>query len=181
VDARLHDLSIDEKLQLIEELWASIGADPNALPLTAADREELDQRLAAFESDGDVGGDATRVLEEIRQRLEPCAFVRSPTPSPMDAQRSRCVRPSSSGRDGHAEEHRHGPVEPHHDLVVEPPDARTHLRPWNGGGLVRRQAADVTQTVALGRLHHETEQRRFRRVRGEGADRDQSVASKLSP
>ena len=69
MDARLDDLSIDEKLQLVEELWDSIAASPNALPLTAADREERDQRLAAFESDGDVGGDATRVLDEIRQRL----------------------------------------------------------------------------------------------------------------
>ena len=69
MDARLDDLSIDEKLQLVEELWDSIAADPNALPLTAADRGELDHRLAAFEADGDVGGDATRVLDEIRQRL----------------------------------------------------------------------------------------------------------------
>jgi len=69
VDARLHDLSIDENLQLIESLWDSIAADPSALPITAADREEPDQRLAAFEPDGDVGGDATRVLDEIRQRL----------------------------------------------------------------------------------------------------------------
>ena len=69
MDARLHDLSIDEKLQLVEELWDSIAADPNALPLTAADRKELDKRLAEFEADGDVGRDATSVLDEIRQRL----------------------------------------------------------------------------------------------------------------
>ena len=69
MDARLHDLTIDEKLQLVEELWESIAADPNALPLTAADREELDHRLAAFEADGDVGRDATSVLDEILRRL----------------------------------------------------------------------------------------------------------------
>ena len=69
MDARLHDLSIDENLQLIESLWDSIAADPSALPITAADREELDQRLAEFEADGDVGRDATSVLDEIRQRL----------------------------------------------------------------------------------------------------------------
>ena len=69
MDARLHDLTIDEKLQLVEELWESIAADPNALPLTAADREELDHRLAEFEADGDVGRDATNVLDEILRRL----------------------------------------------------------------------------------------------------------------
>jgi len=42
---------------------------PNALPLTAADREELDHRVAEFEADGDVGSDATSVLDDIRRRL----------------------------------------------------------------------------------------------------------------
>ena len=62
MDARLHDLSIDEKLQLVEDLWDSIAADQHALPLAESDRDE-------FEADGDVGRDATRVLDEIQQRL----------------------------------------------------------------------------------------------------------------
>jgi putative addiction module component (TIGR02574 family) len=69
VDTRLHELSIDEKLQLVEELWNSIAADNASLPLTEAQREELDRRLDEFEADGDLGRDATSVLDEIRQRL----------------------------------------------------------------------------------------------------------------
>jgi putative addiction module component (TIGR02574 family) len=45
MDARLHGLSIDEKLQLIEDLWDSIAADQAALPMTAAQRAEIDHRL----------------------------------------------------------------------------------------------------------------------------------------
>ena len=69
MDARMHALSIEEKLELIEELWNSIAADQAALPVTDEQRQELDLRLQEFEADGDLGRDATSVLEEIRQRL----------------------------------------------------------------------------------------------------------------
>ena len=69
MDARMHALSIEEKLELIEELWNSIAADQATLPVTDEQRHELDLRLQEFEADGDLGRDATSVLEEIRQRL----------------------------------------------------------------------------------------------------------------
>ena len=69
MDARLHALSIEEKLQLVEELWDSIAADQASLPLSDEQRQELALRLDEFESDGDLGRDATSVLEEVRQRL----------------------------------------------------------------------------------------------------------------
>ena len=81
MDARLHDLSVDEKMQLVEELWDSIAADQASLPLTEAQRAELDRRLDEFEADGDLGHDATSVLDDVRQRLWPwpscLAHVRS--------------------------------------------------------------------------------------------------------
>ena len=69
MDARLHDLSIDEKIQLIEELWDSIAADQASLPLTEEQKAELDARVDEFEADGDLGREAKIVLDEIRQRL----------------------------------------------------------------------------------------------------------------
>jgi len=69
LDAHILALSIEEKLELIEELWNSIAADQAALPVTDEQRQELDLRLQEFEADGDLGRDATSVLEEIRQRL----------------------------------------------------------------------------------------------------------------
>ena len=69
MDAHLHALRIDEKLELIEELLDSIAADQAALPVTDEQREELHRRLEAFEDDGDLGRDAKSVLDEIRLRL----------------------------------------------------------------------------------------------------------------
>lgn len=43
----LGDLSADERLDLIEALWASLDAEAREdLPLTAQQREELQRRLA---------------------------------------------------------------------------------------------------------------------------------------
>ena len=39
-------LNIDERLALVEEIWATICADATAFPLTDAQRAELDRRVA---------------------------------------------------------------------------------------------------------------------------------------
>ena len=65
----LQDLPLERRLQLVEDLWDSIAADQSALPLTTAQRHELDRRLAAYEADGNVGRMAHDVLAEIRRRL----------------------------------------------------------------------------------------------------------------
>jgi len=39
------NLSAEERLRLLEELWESLSATPEAIPLTNAQREELDRRL----------------------------------------------------------------------------------------------------------------------------------------
>ena len=43
-------LGIEERLTLVEELWDSIAADSRAVPLTAAQRTELDRRIAEHEA-----------------------------------------------------------------------------------------------------------------------------------
>ena len=65
----IRDLPIDERIQLVEDVWYSIAEDQQKLELTQAQREELDRRLLAYEKDGDAGNDAGTVLEEIRRRL----------------------------------------------------------------------------------------------------------------
>jgi putative addiction module component (TIGR02574 family) len=62
------DLSPEERLRLIEELWDSLSAKPGAIPLTNAQREELDRRLDDLESSGPEGIPWEEVLQQIRSR-----------------------------------------------------------------------------------------------------------------
>lgn len=48
-------LSIDERIQLAQDIWDSIAAVPEAISLTEDQREELDRRLAAYEENPDEG------------------------------------------------------------------------------------------------------------------------------
>lgn len=65
----LRDLPVDQRLRLVEELWDSIAADQEALPLTDEQRAELDRRLDAYEADGARGRPAELVIADIRKRL----------------------------------------------------------------------------------------------------------------
>lgn len=65
----LRDLPLQQRVQLVEDLWDIIAQDQQALPVTDAQRAELDRRLDAYEQDGNQGRDATTVLNEIRQKL----------------------------------------------------------------------------------------------------------------
>ncbi|ANG61153.1 addiction module protein [Marinobacterium aestuarii] len=63
------DLSIDQRIRLVEDVWDSIAAEQQSLPLPKAQREELDKRLDALEVDGDMGRSATSVLASVRKKL----------------------------------------------------------------------------------------------------------------
>lgn len=60
-------LSVEERLQLIEDLWESVADDPEALPLTDAQAEELDRRLEAYRQDGDPGRPWREVLDGLER------------------------------------------------------------------------------------------------------------------
>ena len=47
----LHNIPIGERIRLVEDLWDSIVADQDNLPLTDEQRTELDRRLDAYEAD----------------------------------------------------------------------------------------------------------------------------------
>lgn len=46
-------LPIEERLTLVEEIWDSIAADSNAVPLTDAQRAELQKRMAEDDANPD--------------------------------------------------------------------------------------------------------------------------------
>jgi len=66
---RVKDLPVEVRLKLVEDLWDSIAADQNKLPLTEAQKAELDNRLDEFEVDNDLGEPSNIVLERIRRSL----------------------------------------------------------------------------------------------------------------
>ncbi|WP_437782465.1 addiction module protein [Sorangium sp. So ce1097] len=61
-------LSRDEQLDLLDELWASLGRDPDALPLSDVQRVELDRRLDELEAEGPVGLTWDEVVAQARAR-----------------------------------------------------------------------------------------------------------------
>ncbi len=64
----LGDLTVEERLQLLEEVWDSLSGTPQSLPPTDAHRQELDRRLDEIDR-GDVTGIPwDEVLERIRRR-----------------------------------------------------------------------------------------------------------------
>ena len=61
----IEKLSPDERLRLIEVLWESLRTRPESVPLTRAQRDELDHRLDEL----DRGETETIPWEEVKQRL----------------------------------------------------------------------------------------------------------------
>jgi putative addiction module component (TIGR02574 family) len=58
-------LGIDDRLALVDEIWASICADATSFPLTEAQRLELDRRIG----DDDARPEDFVLWDEIRNRL----------------------------------------------------------------------------------------------------------------
>lgn len=59
-------LSPEERLRLIDEIWESLSTSPDSIPVTDAQREELDRRLDDLEREGPVGIPWNEVLRSIR-------------------------------------------------------------------------------------------------------------------
>ena len=63
--AEILKLSVAERIQLVEDIWDSIAADPDSLPLTAEQMSELDRRL----DDAEASPGRGRPWSEVRDRL----------------------------------------------------------------------------------------------------------------
>ena len=61
-------LSRDEQFELLDQLWEALGRDPNALPLSAGQEDELDRRLDELEAEGPVGLTWDEVVAQARAR-----------------------------------------------------------------------------------------------------------------
>jgi putative addiction module component (TIGR02574 family) len=64
--SELLKLPVAERIRLVEAIWNSIAAVPEALQLTDAEREELDRRWKAYERDPSQGSP----WAEVRARIQ---------------------------------------------------------------------------------------------------------------
>lgn len=60
-------LSIAERIQLAEDIWDSIAAFPEAVPLTSEQKQELDRRLQAYAQNPDEGVSWDELKETMRK------------------------------------------------------------------------------------------------------------------
>ncbi len=61
-------LSVAERIRLTQEIWDSISAVPDSVPLSQGDREELDRRLAAYQANPSSGSPWPEVRERLQRR-----------------------------------------------------------------------------------------------------------------
>ena len=59
----------DDRLELARRLWDSLIEDPASLPLTDAERQELDRRYKDFLETPDEGSSWEEVEAYVRQRV----------------------------------------------------------------------------------------------------------------
>jgi len=67
--SRFRDLSSDEKIRLVQELWDQIAEDIARMPLTESQRRLLDERLADEENNPDDVEPWTKAKDDIFRDL----------------------------------------------------------------------------------------------------------------
>ncbi len=63
-------LGIEERLALVEELWDSIAAETSAIPLTEAQKAELERRVAEHDANPDDVVSRDEIRESVAGRLK---------------------------------------------------------------------------------------------------------------
>ncbi len=65
-DFGIDRLSVPERIALVQEIWDSIAATPEEVPLTEAQKQVLDRRIAELEANPEIG----LSWEEIKARIQ---------------------------------------------------------------------------------------------------------------
>jgi putative addiction module component (TIGR02574 family) len=60
-------LTVAERIQLAEDIWDSVAAFPEAIPLTDAQKEELDHRLQAYVQNPNEGISWDELKDRLRK------------------------------------------------------------------------------------------------------------------
>jgi putative addiction module component (TIGR02574 family) len=62
------ELSVAERIQMVEDIWDSIAAVPEAVQLNEDQKRELDRRLEAYHQNPQAGSPWIEVRERIHNR-----------------------------------------------------------------------------------------------------------------
>ncbi len=62
------DLSVSERIQLVQDIWDSIVQVPESVLLTEEEKAEIDRRLDAYHKDPNAGSPWLTVRERIKSR-----------------------------------------------------------------------------------------------------------------
>ena len=60
-------LSVSERIQLAEDIWDSIAANPESITLTDAERQVLDRRLESYARNPDEGVPWDDLKKQVRK------------------------------------------------------------------------------------------------------------------
>jgi len=62
-------LTPEEKILLVEEIWESLGSKPENVPVSEAEKEELERRFAEHQRDPDAAISLAEFKERLAKRL----------------------------------------------------------------------------------------------------------------
>jgi putative addiction module component (TIGR02574 family) len=68
ISSDILNLSVAERILLVEDIWDSVAEVPEAVELSASDKAELDARLALYHQNPDAGSPWGLVKERIKQQ-----------------------------------------------------------------------------------------------------------------
>ncbi len=66
IPGEIKQLSVAERVLLVQEIWDGIAADQESISVTEAQKEELDRRLEAYDASPEEGSS----WDEVKQRVE---------------------------------------------------------------------------------------------------------------
>ena len=66
----LLELSVSERLLLVEDIWDSVASVPESLPLTDKQRKELNRRLQAYHDNPEAGSPWEEIKAHIMRKIK---------------------------------------------------------------------------------------------------------------
>jgi putative addiction module component (TIGR02574 family) len=64
----LRKLSVEDRLQLLQDVWTSLDEERDRLPIPGWHEEELERRLMSFEDNPDAGSHWPEVKKRLLER-----------------------------------------------------------------------------------------------------------------